>query len=82
VLVLSYAPARDLLRRQQLMNFSFNPIHLVNAYGAFGSITRVRYEIAVEGTTATDVTPQVEWTEYESISRTARTSCITTIRAR
>ena len=65
VLVLSYAPARNLLSRRQLMNFSFNPVHLVNAYGAFGSITRVRYEIVVEGTSATDLTAPVEWAEYE-----------------
>jgi hypothetical protein len=65
VLVLSYAPARNLLSRRQLMNFSFNPIHLVNAYGAFGSITRVRYEIIVEGTSATDLTATVEWAAYE-----------------
>ncbi len=65
VLVLSYAPARNLLSRRQLMNFSFNPVHLVNAYGAFGSITRVRYEIVVEGTSAIDLTTPVEWVEYE-----------------
>jgi hypothetical protein len=64
VLVLSYAPARNLLSRRQLMNFSFNPFHLVNAYGAFGSITRVRYEIVIEGTTASDPTAAA-WTEYE-----------------
>ncbi|HEX9545714.1 MAG TPA: hypothetical protein VF942_00165, partial [Acidimicrobiales bacterium] len=40
MLVLSYAPARNLLRRQQLMNFSFNPIRLVNA------IWRVRVDHA------------------------------------
>jgi len=65
ILMLSYRPARNLLSRRQLMNFSFNPIHLVNAYGAFGSITRVRYEIIIEGTTATDVTGEVVWAEYE-----------------
>jgi len=65
VLLLSYAPARNLLSRRQLMNFSFNPVHLVNAYGAFGSITRVRYEIIVEGTSAADPTTPVAWREYE-----------------
>ena len=66
VLVLSYWPARNLLSRRQLMNFSFNPYHLVNAYGAFGSITRVRYEIVVEGTTASDLTAGgATWSEYE-----------------
>jgi hypothetical protein len=31
------------------MNASFDPLHLVNTYGAFGSITRVRHEIVLEG---------------------------------
>src|SRR5437588_104560 len=66
ILVLSYAPARNLLSRRQLMNFSFNPFHLVNAYGAFGSITRVRYEIVVEGAAASDLTAGgTAWSEYE-----------------
>jgi hypothetical protein len=65
VLVLSYAPARNLLSRRQLMNFSFNPFHLVNAYGAFGSITRVRYEIVVEGTSASELAHDTQWLEYQ-----------------
>jgi hypothetical protein len=65
ILVLSYAPARNLMSRRQLMNFSFNPLHLVNAYGAFGSITRVRNEIIVEGTTSSELGPDASWTEYE-----------------
>jgi hypothetical protein len=65
VLYLSYWPARNLLSRRQLMNFSFNPYHLVGAYGAFGAITRVRYEIAVEGTDASELSPTAEWKEYE-----------------
>jgi len=65
ILVLSYEPARNLLSRRQLMNFSFNPYHLVNAYGAFGAITRVRYEIVIEGTTAPELSEAATWTEYE-----------------
>ena len=66
VLILSYWPARNLLSRRQLMNFSFNPYHLVNAYGAFGSITRVRYEIVIEGTAASVLTDDgTTWSEYE-----------------
>ena len=38
VLVLSYRPARNLLSREQLMNYSFDPLRLVSTYGAFGSI--------------------------------------------
>lgn len=65
VLVLSYRPARNLLGRRQLMNYSFNRLHLVNAYGAFGSVTRIRHEIAIEGTDAEIPSRDAEWREYE-----------------
>jgi hypothetical protein len=35
---------------RQRMNASFDPLHLVNTYGAFGSITKRRHEIVIEGT--------------------------------
>ena len=60
VVVLSYWPARNLLSRRQLMNAGFNSVHLVNAYGAFGSVTRHRDEIVLEGSGADG-----EWREYE-----------------
>src|SRR4029077_4887338 len=41
----SVAPTMNMLSSQQLMNSSFDPLHLVNTYGAFGSITRTRNEI-------------------------------------
>ena len=65
VLLLSYRPALNLVSRRQLMNFSFNPFHLVNAYGAFGSITRVRREIVIEGTRETRLGPSTAWKAYE-----------------
>ena len=65
VAVLSYRPVRNLASRAQLMNSSFEPLHLVNTYGAFGSVTRVRFEIVLEGTEDTDVGPTTEWKEYE-----------------
>jgi Lipase maturation factor len=65
VLALSHRPARNLLSRRQKMNASFNSLHLVNTYGAFGSITRVRHEIVVEGTEDAVATPATEWREYE-----------------
>ncbi|AEW97926.1 MULTISPECIES: lipase maturation factor family protein [Streptomycetaceae] len=65
VAVLSYWPARNLVSRGQLMNYSFNRLHLVNAYGAFGSITRVRMEVVVEGTADPDPGPGSRWLEYE-----------------
>jgi hypothetical protein len=48
-----------------MMNASFDPLHLVNTYGAFGSITRERYEIVVEGTDEASLTPGTAWREYE-----------------
>ncbi|MBA4860710.1 lipase maturation factor family protein [Streptomyces sp. PSKA54] len=64
VAVLSYWPVRNLLSRRQLMNFSFNPLHLVNTYGAFGSIGRVRYEVVIEGTDEPEITDSTVWKEY------------------
>ena len=65
VVVLSYWPVRNLIGRRQLMNFAFNRFHLVGTYGAFGSVTRERYEVVIEGTTATELTMDTAWTEYE-----------------
>ncbi|KJY42063.1 membrane protein [Streptomyces sp. NRRL B-1568] len=64
VVVLSWWPVRNLLSRQQRMNMSFNAFHLVNTYGAFGSINRSRYEVVVEGTDEERVTTQTVWKEY------------------
>ena len=65
VAVLSWWPARNLVSRRQVMNASFNRWHLVNTYGAFGSVTRVRNEIVVEGTEDQEVTEATAWQEYE-----------------
>jgi hypothetical protein len=64
VALLSVKPVRNLLSRDQVMNTSYNPFHLVNTYGAFGSITRERYEIVLEGTDETVVTASTHWREY------------------
>jgi hypothetical protein len=61
---LSIAPAMNMLSPGQMMNASFDPLHLVNTYGAFGSITRERYEIVLQGTG--DATPtEASWKDYE-----------------
>lgn len=62
---LSIAPARNLLASGQLMNAGFDPFNLVNTYGAFGSITRTRYEIILEGTNDEMITPDSQWFSYE-----------------
>jgi hypothetical protein len=65
VAILSVAPIVNMLSARQLMNFSFNPVHLVNTYGAFGSITRTRNEIVIEGTDESVLTSSTKWREYE-----------------
>ena len=64
VVVLSYWPVRNLLSSRQAMNASFNRWHLVNAYGAFGSVTRERHEVIVEGTADPAAGPDASWLEY------------------
>ena len=64
LLGLSWAPLKNLFARRQLMNASFNRWHLVNAYGAFGSVTKERYEVIVEATDSTDAAT-AQWREYE-----------------
>ncbi|MFF3391945.1 lipase maturation factor family protein [Streptomyces sp. NPDC002669] len=64
VVLLSYRPARNLVSRRQVMNRSFDPLHLVNTYGAFGSISRVRLEVVVEGTDERELHDGTRWQEY------------------
>ena len=65
LVVLSYWPLRNLFARRQLMNASFNRFHLVNAYGAFGTVTRQRREVVVEGSDEADPTDESGWRAYE-----------------
>ena len=65
VIVLSYWPVHNMLSRRQIMNTSFNRYHLVNTYGAFGSVTKTRYEIVLEGSEDEALQGQAKWKEYE-----------------
>lgn len=62
--ILSIQPTINLFSSAQLMNSSFEPLHLVNTYGAFGSITRERNELIIEGTDDLQITDKTEWHEY------------------
>lgn len=64
VAYMSLGPIKNMISRNQRMNASFNSYHLVNTYGAFGSVTRKRFEIVIEGTTDEEITPQTEWKAY------------------
>jgi hypothetical protein len=59
---LSIPSVRNLFSRRQLMNASFNRLRLANAYGAFGTVTRHRDEIVIEGTA--DASADDGWVEY------------------
>jgi Lipase maturation factor len=65
MVVLSFWPVRNLASRRQRMNLAFNPFHLMNTYGAFGAIGRVRHEVVIEGTDEAEITEQTAWKEYE-----------------
>jgi hypothetical protein len=63
--VLSVAPAVNMLSSRQAMNASFEPLHLVNTYGAFGSVTPTRNEIVLEGTSDATLSDATVWRAYE-----------------
>jgi hypothetical protein len=64
-LFLGYWPVRNMISRGQRMNMSFNPLHLVNTYGAFGTVGRTRDEVIIEGTDAVELDEHTRWREYE-----------------
>ncbi len=65
VALMSIPVVVNMLSARQIMNTSFNSLHLVGTYGAFGSITRPRYEVIVEGTDDAVITSVTRWREYE-----------------
>ncbi len=65
VILLSIRPIGNMLSPRQVMNTNYNPFHLVGTYGAFGSITRPRYEVVIEGTSDSPVATSTAWREYE-----------------
>ena len=69
IVALSWRPARNLFSRNQMMNASFDPLRLVNTYGAFGSVGRERYEVVIEGTRDERLTPGTVWSEYRKWNR-------------
>jgi Lipase maturation factor len=62
---LSIAPVTNLISNRQMMNASFDPLDLVNTYGAFGAVGKERFEIVFEGTDDPVITGDSKWKEYE-----------------
>jgi len=65
VALLSTKPVLNMISPGQIMNTSFDPLHLVSTYGAFGAVGRERYEIVIRGTRDETIGPDTVWLEYE-----------------
>jgi Lipase maturation factor len=65
ICLLSVAPVLNLFSAHQAMNTSYNEWHLVNSYGAFGSVGREREEVIIEGTDDPVVSDSSVWKPYE-----------------
>ena len=65
VFYLSSGPIQNMVSPQQAMNRSYDPLHLVNTYGAFGHIGKQRREIIIKGTIDHPADPNARWREYQ-----------------
>jgi len=64
VALLSIPVVANLVSSHQAMNTSFDPLDLVNTYGAFGTVGRERLNLIVEGTDAAVPDEQADWKPY------------------
>jgi hypothetical protein len=64
VVWLSLPVVANLISRRQAMNRSFGRLHLVNTYGAFGSVGEQRLELIIEGSDAASPS-SASWRAYE-----------------
>jgi hypothetical protein len=64
IALLSIQPIGNMLSSQQIMNTSFDPLDLVNTYGAFGSVGAERDNIVFEGTMDDTAGGKGRWQPY------------------
>jgi hypothetical protein len=62
--LLSIRPVFNMLSPRQIMNTSFDPLDLVNTYGAFGTVGKERLNVVFEGTADDDSTDKAIWKPY------------------
>ncbi len=62
--LLSIQPVLNMLSPEQIMNTAYDPLDLVNTYGAFGSVSRERLNIVFEGTMDEIPTDSANWKPY------------------
>ena len=53
----------------QAMNTSYDPLHLANSYGAFGTVGKERDQIVIEGTDSDDPDNTADWKEYPTVGQ-------------
>ena len=68
IAIFSIEPVLNLLSPDQAMNTSYDPLHLVNAYGAFGTVGRDRPVIIFEGSDSSDPDTATDWKEYPYVA--------------
>jgi hypothetical protein len=64
IAILSIQPAINMVSPRQIMNTSFDPLDLVNTYGAFGSVGQERFNVIFEGTNDRDSSDRADWKPY------------------
>jgi len=62
--LLSIQPVFNMLSPNQIMNTSYDPLNLVNTYGAFGSVGTERMNVVFEGTTDSLPNDSADWKAY------------------
>ncbi|CAF3597466.1 unnamed protein product [Adineta steineri] len=68
IIYLSIDPVLNLFSRYQRMNSSFDRLNLVNTYGAFGSVGKIRDEVIISGCNRSSIEQcnhDNAWLEYE-----------------
>ena len=65
IALLSIQPVFNMLSPRQIMNTSFDPLDLVNTYGAFGSVGRERLNVVFEGTIDETPDDNANWKAYQ-----------------
>jgi hypothetical protein len=64
IALLSIQPVVNILSTEQVMNTSFDPLDLVNTYGAFGTVGRERLNVVFEGTMDDTTGNKASWKPY------------------
>ncbi len=62
--LLNIQPIINIFSPGQIMNTSFDPLDLVNTYGAFGSVGKERYNVVFEGTNDAQPNDAADWKSY------------------